>query len=328
VKILVSHVDLDGLGPVILETLFHNQLGFDVIMNIDYGWEEDLGMIGELSKYSEVVFADMGVSEMQYDWWKTTEMKVAVFDHHETSKPLIGKPDCVIDMERCGTKIFFEEYVKPRIGRYRPILNEFIDLVDAYDLWKLDNPLWQKALDLNRVMYKYACWNAADFTNKHCRFINSLLRKLENDRVFSFTPTELRYIEESKVKEEDAFLRAKKTLKIRKDHWGRKFGVFLAWGKISITASRLLYEDDGGFDYVVAVQDYRDEFGKLSIRSRRGGDFYCTDLGVFNGHIEASGCTITPEQAKAFYENDSLCFKYKREMKDENDLFHRMENIA
>jgi oligoribonuclease NrnB/cAMP/cGMP phosphodiesterase (DHH superfamily) len=327
-KILVSHVDLDGLGPIILETLFRKQLGFDAITNIDYGWEEDLNLVGEFSKYKEVVFADMSMSEMQYDWWKATEMDVKVFDHHETAKPLIGKPDCVIDMERCGTKIFFEEYVKPRISRYRPILNEFIDLVDTYDLWKLDSPLWPKALDLNRVMYKYAAWSATDFCNKHSRFINSLLRKLENDKVFIFTPTELRYIEESKAKEEDAFQRAKKTLKIRRDHWGRKFGVFLAWGKISITASRLLYEDDDGFDYVIAVQDYHDEFGKLSIRSRRGGEFYCTDLSIFNGHIEASGCTITPEQAKAFYENDSLCFKYKREMKDENDLFHKMENVA
>ena len=177
-------------------------------------------------------------------------------------------------------------------------------------------------------MYKYACWNAKEFTAKHDRFITSLLRKLENDREFKFTPTELRYIEESKAKEEDAFKRARNTLKIRQDHWGRKFGVFLAWGKISITASRLLYECDDNFDYVIAVQDYRDEFGKLSIRSRRGSDFYCTDLGVFDGHVEASGCTITPEQAKMFYEDDVLCFKYKREMKNDNDLFLRMEKVA
>jgi oligoribonuclease NrnB/cAMP/cGMP phosphodiesterase (DHH superfamily) len=327
-KILVSHVDLDGLGPVLLEILYRKQLGFDKVMNLDYGWEENLETILELSKYHEVVFADMSCSLLQYEWWQTTGMVVRAFDHHETAKPLIGKPDCVIDMERCGTKIFFDEFVKPRIARYRPIVDDFIDLVNVYDLWKLESPLWEKALNLNRVMYKYACWNANEFKYKHDRFITSILRKLENDTEFTFTPTELRYIEESKAKEEDAFKRAKETLRIRHDHWGRRFGVFLAWGKISISASRLLYETDKGLDYVIAVQDYRNELGKLSIRSRRGGGFYCTDLGAFNGHIEASGCTVTPEQAKAFYDNDSLCFKYKREMKDENDLFHRMENAA
>jgi oligoribonuclease NrnB/cAMP/cGMP phosphodiesterase (DHH superfamily) len=327
-RVLVSHVDLDGLGPVLLEILYRKPLGFDKVVNIDYGWEEDHAIVSELSQFKEVVFADMSCSFMQYDWWKVTEMRVRVFDHHETAKPLIGLPDCVVDMERCGTKIFFEEYVKPRIGRYRPIVDDFIDLVNTYDLWQLNSPLWNKALDLNRVMYKYAAWNAEKFVDKHDRFITSILRKLQNDKEFCFTPTELRYIEESKEKEETAFKRARETLKVRHDHWGRKFGVFLAWGKISITASRLLYESDDAFDYVVAVQDYRDEFGKLSIRSRRGGDFYCTDLGLFNGHIEASGCTVSPEQAKSFYEDNSLCFKYKREMKNENDLFIRMEKVA
>jgi oligoribonuclease NrnB/cAMP/cGMP phosphodiesterase (DHH superfamily) len=327
-KILVSHIDLDGLGPVIMEMLYRKKLGFDAVINLDYGWEEDLNMVGELSKYNEVVFADMSCSLMQYDWWKTTEMTVRVFDHHETAKPLISKPDCIIDMERCGTKIFFDEYVKPLIRRYRPIVDDFVDLVNTYDLWQMDSPLWEKALDLNRIMYKYTAWSAEKFTDKHDRFITSLLRKLENDKEFTFTSTELRYIDESKAKEEDAFKRALDTLKIRHDHWGRKYGVFLAWGKISISASRLLYEGSNNFDYVVAVQDYRNEFGKLSIRSRRGGDFYCTDLGGFNGHVEASGCTVTSEQAKTFYEDDLLCFKYKREMKNETDLFFRMEEVA
>ena len=325
-KALVSHVDLDGLGPIVLEILYRKLLGFDKVFNIDYGWEEDHELITELSQFNEIVFADMCCSEMQYSWWKTTGIRVWVFDHHETAKPLTGMPDCVVDMERCGTKIFFDGYVKPLIGRYRPIVDDFIDLINVYDLWRFEDPLWGKALDLNRVMYKYAAWNAEKFTDKHDRFIISILRRLENDAEFKFTPTELRYIEEAKEKEEDAFQRAKETLKIRRDHWGRKFGVFLAWGKISISASRLLYDTDENFDYVIAVQDYRDEFGKLSVRSRRGGDFYCTDLGIFGGHIEASGGQITPEQAKTFYEDDCLCFKYKREMKNEQDLFMRMEN--
>ena len=327
-KALISHVDLDGLGATILEILYHKKLGFDKVYNLDYGFEENLELLCELSKFNEIVFADMSCSEMQFDWWATTGIGVKVFDHHETSKLLIGKPGCIIDQARCGTQIFFDEYVKPHIDRYRPIVDEFINLVSTYDLWQLDSPLWGKALDLNRVMYKYSAWNAEKFTDKHDRFITSLLRKLQNDSEFRFTPTELRYIEESKEKEESAFNRARDTLKVRHDHWGRKFGVFLAWGKISITASRLLYEGDDKFDYVIAVQDYRDEFGKLSIRSRRGGDFYCTDLGAFSGHIEASGCTISPEQAKAFYEDDSICFKYKREMKGDSDLFLRMEKAA
>lgn len=326
-KVLVSHVDLDGLGPVVLEILFRKKLGFDKVINLDYGWEEDHEIIMSFNKYDEIVFADMSCSFVQYDWWKVMEKKVWVFDHHETSKPLTGLPDCVIDTGRCGTKIFFDEYVKPRIGRYRPIIDDFIDLINVYDLWQFQDPLWEKALNLNRVMYKYAAWNAAEFSDKHDRFINSILRKLENDSEFLFTPTEQRYIEESKVKEENAFQRARETLKVRHDHWGRKFGIFLAWGKISISASRLLYDYDSSLDYVVAVQDYNNEFGKLSIRSRRGGDFYCTDLGAFSGHIEASGCQITPEQAIEFYENN-VCFKYKREMKNENDLFVYMEKTA
>ena len=320
-KGLVTHIDLDGIGPVVLEKLYRPYLGFDKVFCVDYGWEEISEISGELAQYSELVFADMSCSEMQFDWWKVTEMKITVLDHHESAKTLMGKPGCIIDEKRSGTKLFFDEYVRPRIGRYRPIVQDFVELIDTYDLWKLDSPLWPKALDLNRVMFKYALWNASEFEHKHERFINAMLRKLDNDKEFAFNATELRYIEESKEKEEDAYNRALKTLKVRKDHWGRTFGVFLAWGKISITASRLLYEHEGAkFDYVIAVQDYKDEYGKLSIRARRGGDFYCTDLGLFSGHIEASGCTLTPDQALHLYNKD-VCFKYKRELKDESDIF-------
>jgi len=321
-KAAIFHIDLDGLGCAVLEKLYHKQLGFDEVYYLDYGWEEDLEVVGKLSQYAELVFADMSCSEMQFDWWKTTEMAVTIYDHHESAKPLQDKPGCTIDETRCGTKIFWDEYVLPRIGRYRPIVKDFIDLVQTYDLWQLDDPLWPKALDLNRVLYKYACWNAAEFENKHERFFNSILRKLINDKEFLFNSTELRYIAESKEKEEEAYQRALSTLKIRKDHWGRTFGVFLAWGKISIVASRLLYETPGmpKFDYVIAVQDYNKEYGKLSIRARRGGDFYCTDLGLFNGHVEASGCTLTPDQALRLY-NQDVCFRYKREIKNEEDIF-------
>jgi oligoribonuclease NrnB/cAMP/cGMP phosphodiesterase (DHH superfamily) len=264
----------------------------------------------------------MSCSDVQFDWWVTTEKKITVLDHHETAKVLRGKAGCVIDETRSGTELFFDEYVGPRIGRYRPIVQEFVNLVGVYDLWKLESPLWPKALDLNRVMFKYACWNAAEVVDKHERFISAMMRKLINDKEFAFNPTELRYVEESKEKEEEAYRRALDTLKIRKDHWGRRFGVFLAWGKISITASRLLYETDYRLDYVIAVQDYNNEYGKLSIRARRGGDFYCTDLGLFGGHVEASGCTLSPDAALRLY-NQDVCFRYKREIKDENDIFVR-----
>jgi len=322
-KAAIFHIDLDGIGAAVLEKLYHKQLGFDKVYYVDYGWEEDHELLIELStKYKELVLADMSCTKLQFDWWVTTGIDVQVYDHHETAKELKGMPGCIIDDTRSGTEIFFYEYVCHRIDRFRPIVKDFVNLVRTYDLWQLDSPLWSKALDLNRVLFKYACWNASEFEYKHERFFNSMLRKLSNEKEFTFNATEQRYIEESKEKENEAYQRALETLKIRKDHWGRTFGVFLAWGKISITASRLLYETPelSKLDYIIAVQDYNKEYGKLSIRARRGGDFYCTDLGLFSGHIEASGCTITPTQALHLY-NQDVCFRYKREIKDDINIF-------
>ena len=320
-KVLISHIDLDGLSCNVLQKLYSTKIPFDKIYNLDYGWETDSGIVKELSQYDEIVFADMSCPIEIYQEWIDAGKIVRIFDHHDSAEVFIGKPDCIIDKTRCGAKIFFEEYVCKYIGRFRSIVAEYLELVNTYDLWQLDSLLWSKALDLNRVLYKYTYWNAKEIEDKYGRFFDSILRKLQTDKEFKFNLTEIQFIEDARESENKAYIRALDTLKVRQDHRGKLFAIFLAWGKISITASKLLYEyTDPALDYVIAVQDYNNVYGRLSIRSRRGANFDCTKLGIFGGHIEASGCNLTPEQALYFYEKN-VCFKYKDEITNENDIF-------
>ena len=314
-KILCTHSDMDGLGNAVL---VHNfDLKFDKIVSYDYGFEEEAEAVQVLRSSDNIVVTDLALTPALHDELLQNGKSVQVFDHHETSQWIKDKPDCVWDNKRSGTKIFFEEYIKPRIGRYRPVVREFVDLVDVYDRWDLVSPLRPTAEDLQRVFVKYGNWEIEDPLIRHDRFITAMLRKLQKEDHFSWNIVEIMYIRDAKAAENKAYEEALNMLQIRTDNKGRKFGVFSAWGKISMTCHRMLNVDNIDVDYIVCAQTFHGKWGTMSFRSREG-QFDLMELAGVAGHKASAGASLTPEDAQRFLK-DNLCFRYKSDLQNENE---------
>ena len=307
---LLSHTDVDGLGSIILAQ--HFDLPFDKIVCYDYGFEDEANAVQVLYDSDNIVVADLALTPALHDDLLAKGKTVQVFDHHETSQWIAERPGCFWDDKRCGTKLFFDEYIKPRIGRYRPVVREFVDLVDIYDRWALESPLRPMSEDLQRVFVKYGSWDISDVLVRHDRYIMAMLRKLQKNEHFSWNTTELMYIRDAKASEDKAYDEALAMLQVRIDNKGYRFGVFSAWGKISMTCHRMLSVDNMNIDYLVCAQTFHGKWGTMSFRSREG-KFNLMDLAGVAGHKASAGATLTPEDAQRFMQ-ENLCFRYKEDL--------------
>jgi oligoribonuclease NrnB/cAMP/cGMP phosphodiesterase (DHH superfamily) len=307
---LLSHTDCDGLGSVILAQ--HFDLPFDKIICYDYGFEDESDAVQVLYDSKNIVVADLALTSALHDDLLAKGKTVRVFDHHENSQWITGRTGCCWDDKRCGTKIFFDEYIKPRKGRYRPIVREFVDLVDVYDRWALESPLRPLSEDLQRVFVKYGNWDINNALDRHDRYIMAIIRKLQKDEHFSWNNTELMYIRDAKASEDKAYDEALAMLQIRTDNRGYRFGVFSAWGKISMTCHRMLNVENMDIDYLVVAQTFHNKLGTMSFRSRES-KYDLMQLAGVAGHKASAGATLTADEVKSFLTN-KMCFKYKNDL--------------
>lgn len=311
-RILVFHTDLDGIAVSILADYF--RLSFDARMSLDYGFEEDADAMARIRGADEIVMADLSPSPEFYEELVGGGKSVIVFDHHDTSEWISGKPGCAWDAGRSGTMIFFDEYAKPRAGRFAPAAGEFASLVDAYDRWALDSPFRAMSEDLQRVFVGIGEWQIDDPLARHARFTKSMLRKLRAGGHFAWNAVDLMHIRRARESEERAYGEASARLQMRIDSHGRRFGVFSAWGKISMTCHRLLNIDRIDADYLVCAQTFHDKWGVLSLRSREG-EFDLLDLAGAAGHHASAGAQLTPDGAKRLL-RERLSLAYRADVDD------------
>lgn len=290
-------------------------LPFDCTYSWDYGFFEIPECKEILKSADEIIIADLSLPEEDYDSLIAAGKHVEIYDHHDTSSWLSSKSGSVHDESRCGTKLFFEEYILKgkRILRYKNIVRQFVDLVDVYDRWDLESPLRKESENLQRVWAAYANWRCPDTVMQHDRFITQMCRKFNSSVDFNWNVTEQSYIEDTLKKEETSYQEALNTIKDRIDNHGKKFGIWKAWGRISITASRILRETNQ-YDYLICLQDSPDNWGKVSARCLEE-KFDVTQLASVGGHKAAGGTTLSAEDATALWESP-LCFKYGADWKE------------
>lgn len=299
-RVLVSHVDLDGVGIIVLALGL--KISQDKILMLDYAdVESDVGqeeIFEVLKEFDDIVVADFSFNKKVINKLLDLGKTIKIYDHHESSLKELGEivhPNFVFinDDKRCGTKIFFENYCIPELNlkRVPVIYTQFVELVNTYDLWKESHELWIKACDLNRVLFKYKKWGESDPLDSFKNFIRNCLFKFEKYSAWKWTPNEVVAIEEDRQKELLAYKAAKKILKKRVDEKGRTFGIFAASSKISVSASKLLHEYPD-LAYVIIINTYKDSsYTRLSFRSKEGRGVISTDLG-FKGHALAGGETF------------------------------------
>ncbi|MDR2409614.1 MAG: hypothetical protein LBE13_16100 [Bacteroidales bacterium] len=314
-NLLCIHSDLDGISNEVLAQFFNP--GFDKTVSYDYEFFDDPNKIQIFFETDNIVFSDISPTQEIYDKLILSGKNIKIFDHHESSIWIKHKPGCVHDNNRSGTKILFEEYVLSRFARYKPIVREFVEMVSVYDLWELDSLLRPMSEDLQRVFVKYGNWGLDDNLARHDRFISAMTKKFKKRDKFSWNPTELMYIQEAKASEDKAYQEAMSMLQIRKDNMGKRFGVYSAWGKISIVCHRMLNVDNMNVDYLVCAQTFHNKWGTMSLRSRKG-EFDLTELAGVKGHKSSAGAILTPEDTQRFMQ-ENLCFRYKSDLKSEDE---------
>ena len=315
--------DLDGISAGLIGEHFGS---FDKIVFMDYDFELEPENQALLESFDEIVIADLSVNREYWDKLLSMGKKLRCYDHHDSSSWLTEYPEqAVHDQKRSGAEILFDEHFS-RKGRFKAIVREFITLVATYDLWKDEDPLFPEAQNLSRVLFGYRFWNEPNIRDAYFRFFDNTIKKLERFEHWSWTSEETAMIERAKVREQDEFNTALRIMRFRKDTQGRTFGVYHAGAKISIVCYRIFKETSLGeqLDYIICCNDFKDGWGKLSGRSKKGG-FAVNSLKALDGHEPAAGGYITYEEAKMLYA-DPWCLRHDSEEGD--DLLAPTEEIS
>lgn len=179
----VSHNDLDGVGcQIVLGNVFKN---IHFISSSYYNADDVLESI-DYSRYDYVIVTDLSPNNPDL----LDHPKIWLFDHHDTMLPFHDpeKNRFVIDSV-CATKLTHAIMVRMyKESLDLSHLDEFVDLVNDYDLYKRKIP---KSWELNEIMfYKY---RAQKF------------RKAFKDGRTEFNDEELEFLEERRKKFEELY---------------------------------------------------------------------------------------------------------------------------
>lgn len=300
-KVLLSHYDLDGLGCIILAKYF--EINYDGIDIIDYETFNDNP--DRFYHYDEIHFTDISPPEDLYIDLINKGKIIYIFDHHEKGLIYKNKENCFIDLDYCGTYIYFRWLYNKK--RAPSVLSRFVNLVDVYDKWREKHKDWKEAQNLNRVLRSKTDYRKEGIA-KYKDFINIQLRRLKiSKRHYHFSNFELGNIENQIYKEKIALEKARNLLKIRTDGRNYKFGIFKANSKISQSCSSLL-DENPDLKYIICINTYKGMNGRVSIRSK--GSFDCNWLlGFEGGHKNACGATFEKDFVAALWKGGELGYK-------------------
>lgn len=314
--LFLTHTDLDGVSPVILNRLLNVKYDFTRCINYTELWGKDNELIVDpaiFRGFNEITVVDISFTEDLFIFLKTLFYKYTIIDHHKTSSFLKGKKGCIIDEEGSGTKLYLDYLSEGR--EIPPSITEFVNLVDTYDRWKKDSPLWPKAYDLNRLFQKKINWYGKDFF-RFTPFIDLWEKKLlANSDEVVFDEHDLKLIEEVKIKEDKEIAHAESHVKFFTDDKGFKYMVYYASAKISHVCDYLLGKHED-CSYIINLNSYNEKApakklinGKISARSRKGFDV--TSLNNIEGHENAGGGEMTVPQIQAFWGKENIHLGYK-----------------
>lgn len=306
-KILInSHTDLDGCGCILVLDYFN--IKYDKAEMCDYDKYNSEVEFNKLLEFDEIYCTDYSMSTEIVEKLLSLGKIVKIFDHHESSELLKDIKhenfEIVHDKTRSGTLICYDHF-KPKTSRVKRSFRQLIELVNCYDLFKMEDPLWEDALNLNRILYGCLSWGAEGF--ERYKFIKEYwFQKVNKQDEWSWSDFEKKKIASAIESENKEYINAKSTYKELVDEKGVKFGIAVASKKISIVANRILKESPN-ISYLVMVNNYEKLWNKLSLRSLEG-IFDCTQIA--SGHLCAAGMEVDPKLAMDVYKGKAF-LKYK-----------------
>lgn len=268
-RILITHTDLDGLGSAIIAIA-------DKLFDRIYCWNNDY-VDKSIFKGNTVVVTDLSIDIPN----------ATIYDHHETSKRITN---AVCDLKRCGTKIFYEEYVK----NHNSSRDRFVHLIDVYDRWQNKNVDFKEALDLARLC-EHTCgrdncliYNGNVLNTCYSKFINQMIDNIS--KPFKLSAIQQLVVKNIKENEDKEYTEAMETLKVRTDCKNNKFAICTMSKYITQNGNRYLMEHS---EIIYILIRYKTNSRKLSARAVDG--FNLNSLKGLAGHPKAAGGTFSQD---------------------------------
>lgn len=187
-KLLLTHVDPDGITPIILMNLINQEFEYKlfeatelssfIIENLNNNY---------FDKYDEIYITDLGITKECAEKIVSSNYKFKLFDHHESHYYLNDYEFATVKEEvngfkECGTTLFFNYLVKEYNN---PILTKnsvltFVELVRENDTWQFTE-FEEDAHNLSALF---------SFYGKDL-YIENYTDFLKNNNTFYFNKTEL-----------------------------------------------------------------------------------------------------------------------------------------
>ncbi len=179
--LLISHIsDIDGVSPVILLKL--TKVEFDYILKEPHEMDEFVEELlkEDLNSYQNIYITDLALSENFYKKIKESgyAYKFKIFDHHKTHLFAKNYENVVIDIEECGTTLFYN-YLSKKY-KFKKIVEDYIKHVKNLDLW-----LWVEKFDF---MAK-ELGNIFDLYGRNT-YIEEMYQKLKRGKKFKWNKFE------------------------------------------------------------------------------------------------------------------------------------------
>lgn len=287
--LLISHIsDIDGVSPVILLKL--TKVEFDYILKEPHEMEEFVEELlkEDLNSYQNIYITDLALSESFYKKVKESgyAYKFKIFDHHKTHLFAKNYENVVIDIEECGTTLFYN-YLSKKY-KFKKIVEDYIKHVKNLDLW-----LWVEKFDF---MAK-ELGNIFDLYGRNT-YIEEMYQKLKRGKKFKWNKFENKIlkIEKDTV---DRYLKKKDKELYKIEYDGYLIGAVFS-ERYRSELGNYLSSIHPELDLVVMIN----MSGGLSLRTEKDIDISILAQKLNGGgHKKACGAPIEEEVKKSILKN-------------------------
>lgn len=314
-KLLVTHNDLDGISAVVVARIY----GFDGDIYIAPNPQQIPLQV--LSDYDEIIVTDLSPSEEIIQKIEKMHKPISIYDHHAYAKHIIPYGG-VLDTERCGSKIYFENvYESKEQAPYNIMTMEhYFELVDAWDRFVMESPLFNEAIELQDFFNGMTKEDKPLLGMFECTRFGTFVERILNILKEEMIDNKLQYNEHDKtlIAEEQRIFRsdyneALKTLSKRTDAKGRPFGICLCDGNASLILNQIVVNE--GLDYIISFRDVptkNDPRSFLRVSARARSDIDLNTLEFLKGHPKAAGGTMPTGLVKALLNGRMQYINYRK----------------
>ena len=297
--LIISHIkDIDGVSPLILLNVLGINYDYKLLDVYEVEAYLDELLKTDLSIYNNIYITDLTVPEASYKLINESNYKnkFKVFDHHKTHLYASNLDFVTIDINECGTTLFYN-YLKTIGLKETKTIKEYVSSVKNLDLWLFEQNKDEVAPKLGNLFDFYGV----------LRYITEFTKHLKEDKCFKFNEFEEKILEI--LNDEEKRYIDKRELRMTVCKYGDyNVGIVFAEKYRSEIGNELLNRNKN-LDFIVIINLN----GGISLRSRE------VDVSViaskFNGggHKLAAGIGISDEIKK-----DIISLIFKGEIKYED----------